>query len=574
MNIFRGQCGHAPRVLHIGNIANNAYANAKLLIEAGFECDVICYDYYHIMGTPEWEDADFKNTLKDDFYPNWQKVNLNGFVRPKWFVQGPAYLCLAYLHAKNSGNLCRAFLLWRRLGVLNRTQASFAAEWWKEPLSTLVANLSTLVAKLYSYLIKLDTFLSRLHRLTTLESEKLLSLLVKRAEPLVGRFAAILVARGFIAVSDIIYGKVNWLESTGRKFLKFVTASKNRFGGDEMGVEIHNLLIEKWSEKFPEGCIPPNSNDLSAHPANSSKWIRLLKQYDIIIGYSTDPVYPMLANVPYFAFEHGTLRHIPYQNDTQGRLTAAAYHEATHLFVTNFDCVGTAERLGGKRYTFINHPFDDQHGQYVKGGHDQHKQLLKKLDADLLFFHPTRQDWVKGTGFSDKANDVFFKALAKLRTTGYRVAVVCCNWGANVTQTKELIRLLALDAHVEWVPPLPTIPFERMCMAADVVVDQFKLGAFGGVVFKAMAVGAPILTYLNEDLLKEQYPAPPPVINCLTVEDIFDRMVGLICDPASLKSLGEKSRQWISEHHAKGDTVNLQVTQFRKLLDNSKTISA
>ena len=51
---FREAEGRAPRVLHIGNIANNAYLNAKILNRRGFECDVICYDYYHIMGCPEW----------------------------------------------------------------------------------------------------------------------------------------------------------------------------------------------------------------------------------------------------------------------------------------------------------------------------------------------------------------------------------------------------------------------------------------------------------------------------------------------------------------------------------------
>ena len=47
---FNQKYGRSPRVLHIGNIANNAYNNAKLLNNAGLDCDVICYDYYHIMG--------------------------------------------------------------------------------------------------------------------------------------------------------------------------------------------------------------------------------------------------------------------------------------------------------------------------------------------------------------------------------------------------------------------------------------------------------------------------------------------------------------------------------------------
>ena len=41
------------RVLHIGNVANNAYLNAKLLASAGVESDVLSYAHYHIMGSPE-----------------------------------------------------------------------------------------------------------------------------------------------------------------------------------------------------------------------------------------------------------------------------------------------------------------------------------------------------------------------------------------------------------------------------------------------------------------------------------------------------------------------------------------
>ena len=47
-----------PRVLHIGNIANNAYLNARILNEAGIPSDVLVYDYYHVMACPEWEEYD------------------------------------------------------------------------------------------------------------------------------------------------------------------------------------------------------------------------------------------------------------------------------------------------------------------------------------------------------------------------------------------------------------------------------------------------------------------------------------------------------------------------------------
>ena len=83
---FKKQHGRAPRVLHIGNIANNAYKNAQMLRKMGIECDVLCHSYYHIMGTPEWEDSDFRGEYEDQNWPAWYKVKLRG-------VQTPALVC-------------------------------------------------------------------------------------------------------------------------------------------------------------------------------------------------------------------------------------------------------------------------------------------------------------------------------------------------------------------------------------------------------------------------------------------------------------------------------------------------
>ena len=74
-------------ILHVGNIANNAYLNSKFLREIGIKSDVLCYDYYHIMGCPEWEDAKIIGDHGNDFNPDWEKVDLNGFKRPNWFFQ-------------------------------------------------------------------------------------------------------------------------------------------------------------------------------------------------------------------------------------------------------------------------------------------------------------------------------------------------------------------------------------------------------------------------------------------------------------------------------------------------------
>jgi len=85
---FKKKKGRPLKILHIGNIANNAYLNAKLQREHGIIADVICHDYTHIMGCPEWEDAEFIDSWGDDFYPNFKIACSKDFKRPEWFYTG------------------------------------------------------------------------------------------------------------------------------------------------------------------------------------------------------------------------------------------------------------------------------------------------------------------------------------------------------------------------------------------------------------------------------------------------------------------------------------------------------
>ena len=88
LNEYQRKKGRPIRILHIGNIANNAYLNAKLQREFGIEADVISHDYNHIMGSPEWEDAQFKGEWGDDLNPDFKRACEPSFQRPTWFYSG------------------------------------------------------------------------------------------------------------------------------------------------------------------------------------------------------------------------------------------------------------------------------------------------------------------------------------------------------------------------------------------------------------------------------------------------------------------------------------------------------
>jgi hypothetical protein len=262
-------------------------------------------------------------------------------------------------------------------------------------------------------------------------------------------------------------------------------------------------LADAFAEAFPDRNDRLTLEDGLGFAGRVGEWQRLLPHYDVVQGYSTSTAEPMLAGHPYTAFEHGTIREIPYAATRQGRLTALSYHHASHVFVTNIDCVASADRLAPGRYTTINHPFDEEHGRGDESWRPLRADLCAALDADLLFFFPARHDWVPGRGQADKGNDVFFRGFAALRRAGVGAGLVCCAWGSNVAESRSLIDSLGCSRHVKWVQPMPAVRFERMARAVHCVVDQFVLGAFGGILFKAAAVGAPVLTYLNDTLARQ-----------------------------------------------------------------------
>ena len=138
---------------------------------------------------------------------------------------------------------------------------------------------------------------------------------------------------------------------------------------------------------------------------------------------------------------------------------------------------------------------------------------------------------------------MFLQAFCRLREGGYRVGMVCCRWGANVKESMNLLKKNNCHHYVLWSEPMGTVNSERTSKACDMIIDQFKLGSFGGITFKAMAVGAPICTYLDEDKIGGLYNEIPPVINCKTEEEVLIKIKDILKDPIKLNNLREASRK-------------------------------
>ena len=71
------------RILLIGNIAQNGYLLTKFLRRAGYEADLLIYSYSHLMGQPEWEDADIRGN-PPHFGAAWGHYVVGDYHRPPW----------------------------------------------------------------------------------------------------------------------------------------------------------------------------------------------------------------------------------------------------------------------------------------------------------------------------------------------------------------------------------------------------------------------------------------------------------------------------------------------------------
>ncbi|PZO78517.1 MAG: hypothetical protein DI629_11780 [Mesorhizobium amorphae] len=127
---FRAAHGRAPRILHIGNVANFAYANAALQRRFGVDAEVIDPDSYHIMAHPAWAEAPIAGEWGDDFNPDWSRVSTGGWQAPDWFAQGPRDLVLAFAAARGRGDEGEARRIrlaiegasWRRASLLRHAR--------------------------------------------------------------------------------------------------------------------------------------------------------------------------------------------------------------------------------------------------------------------------------------------------------------------------------------------------------------------------------------------------------------------------------------------------------------------
>ena len=521
--------GRAPKILHIGNIANNAYNNAKLLNEVGLDCDVICYDYYHIMGCPEWEDADFEGEIKDDFFPDWSSIDLNGFKRPKWFAQGPARFCIKYLIARRNNNKAGALLWWKILELNRWFICSPTGVFLRKKVIILRDYIKSLR---YNFPLGTTVFFTIL---TVLSACIVLALIV-----------GILP---YLIVGIFRKNKYNEVYDFDKRISK---------------------LMSEFADKFPDREDQLTKEDFEPYRSIIPLWKELFSKYDIIEAYSTDPIYPLLTGKkPYIAYEHGTIRDIPFENSSIGRLTLLSYALADVIYITNADSVNQAKLIikDNNKLQFGLHGFDNRRIEkkiYHLNPLSTESGRFGISENVKLFFCPARHHWLNGFPTWLKGNNLIIEAVKLLETRFEdQFIIVFVDWGQEVELSKNLIKELKIDKFFRWIKPLGKYDLLNTYRCADCVIDQFVLPCIGGISIEALTIGmAPVITYLDNDLMTSFFNETIPCFNCKSSIEIARAMETVITKDC--KEIVVACKQWMNLHHSYTNVINSNLEAYKK----------
>jgi glycosyltransferase involved in cell wall biosynthesis len=414
------------RVLHVGNVVNNGYLNAKFQRRAGIEADAIC-DERHIFSLPEWEEADLHGTFEP--YPDLSELaRAGGWERPSWVV------------APDEPTRRRRFP-----GQL---------------------FLDGLVRSFVSPLVHPRTPRRARSDYAPLEHE-------------LGPLRPLDVSRGLLA-------------------------------------------LQRFSLMWPD--LPGRAG-----------------HYDVVQAYATHPILVYLAktDVPYVAFEHGTLRELPFEDSFRGRLLALSYKKAAKVVITNADVAAAAKRLELDNYVFIPHPVDET--KYTPGESAFRSDL--GLDRERLVLSPSSQTWhIKG-------NDRLIRGFAEALRGGADAVLVLTDWGPDVERSRALAHELGAHERIRWLPPLPKLPLIDAYRAADVVLDQFLIGTFGAIAPEAMACGCPVVMAYDPGVHEWCYPEPPPIVPAREPAEIAAALLRLLGDEDERKAVGAAGRRWVERYH-------------------------
>jgi glycosyltransferase involved in cell wall biosynthesis len=263
-----------------------------------------------------------------------------------------------------------------------------------------------------------------------------------------------------------------------------------------------------------------------------------LSKYDALL-ISQFPYLGMLSGRPYlFGQIGGEIWFEAARNDEIGIITRRGIENAYAILVSNPITLAHARRYGMRNLLYVPWSLDEEIYQPADA-QGTRAEWENDIGGDFFVLTSMRIDklW-KG---AHHALDGFAKFAAKV--PGARLVVL--GWGDDLEAAKAMLEERNLTDRVLTVPVVGKRRLLKHLQAADVVIEQFVLGYYGGSGLEAMACGRPVIMRLE----REQYDAlvevgAPPVLDAENGSDVEQQLERLYRDPSLARDVGRRTREW------------------------------
>ena len=529
------------------------------------------------------------------FSPNFFRVAESADVRRRWFAQGPQLAVIAYLYHQVRGELDKADTLWRTLqylrfkAVLRRTTAPEAVRLDERAFRQALKDLK--VASVFRDPLRnafeAEQLTNRFVRLTAKLND--VSDESRFAPPFETAFIDAIMQYDDQLAEDITAARQRGetvLTNLERIVYPPTWPLADESADSQTSSTSHQTGWFKRLAKYLNARmgIPPvearpttvlprweragvHHADASLYASVIKDWNVLLSSYDLRMTYGGSALLGLLSDSPdYMAYEHGTIRSLPFEDNSQGRLTRAAYEHADAVFITNTDYITAKQRL----------EFDPMKRVYVPHAFDERPLLSfaaknrpkKRRSGPVRLFMPSRQDWVLNDPMRSKGNHLVIDAAAMLVASGEtRFRIKFVDWGTDVEASKSRIVEKGLEAYFDWTPTLMRAELWKQYLHSDAVLDQFLISGISGVTYEALTLGCRIITRDDGICNKAFFSESPPFLSAETPEEIAGRIRELIADPDDTAGIGRAGQTWIAKYHSADAFIRLQEPQFKRIVE-------
>ncbi|GJL65325.1 MAG: hypothetical protein NPIRA05_02960 [Nitrospirales bacterium] len=278
-----------------------------------------------------------------------------------------------------------------------------------------------------------------------------------------------------------------------------------------------------------------------------------LQKYDALFA-SQAPYLAYLSGKPYLAAQTGgDLYFEASRDDMFGRLQRGSYQKAKAILATNPWTFSAARRFGFKHVLYA--PLLIDVDVYKPGPRRLREEWIEKTGDGFFVLATARLDlrW--------KGSDVALEGFKRFASKNPQARLLLVGWGSDVEAVISDLSAAGLSERVIVLPVAGKKRLRDYLRSADCVLDQFKVGYYGGTALEAMACGAPVIMRL----LTEQYDAlcktgAPPVLNAGTPDEVAVSLQTLIDSKQTQSMISQAGIKWIEQNHTAnvwGDTYGM-----------------